>query len=167
MSLMHRYIWFSVLLSAMPPVFASSFNFGVGQSIIDGVHSEAAGSGWDVQVGYAFARKRAWDFGLQLQITRQENSDTEFTSPSDLAFSSNALYLSARPSDWWLYFKGGVVHVDYRTLAKAQEDVGLGLGAGITYGSGDIRLHLLDYQRISVGDDSFNMYTISLAVLLQ
>lgn len=164
---MKKWVWLMLCLSVAPQVAAGPVNFGVGQSIIETAHSDAVGSGWDVQLGYVFTRKRAWDFGLQLQLTRQGDRDGEFASAADQAFAANAVYLSAQPDDWWLYFKGGVVHLDYRALDTDYEELGVGLGMGITYGTGDIRLHLLDYQRLRVGGDDFNVYTISFAVLLQ
>ena len=82
-----------------------------------------------------------------------------------LKYSSNALYFTARPENWWVQFKGGVVQVEYQTLVKNENNTGYGLGMGVVLDYGNFRIHLIDYQRLTFGSDSFNVYTMSIGVM--
>ena len=47
---------------------------------------------------------------------------------SYMVFDSQAIYVTARPNDWFLHFKAGVVKADYKTATKDADDIGLAFG---------------------------------------
>jgi len=83
-----------------------------------------------------------------------------------MVFDSQAIYVTARPKNWFLHFKAGVVKADYKTAVEDINDTGLALGVSLVLGSGTLRFHLLDYQHYKIGGDSFNSVSVSVAVLL-
>jgi hypothetical protein len=144
---------------------AGQFDLGLGISGIDNPTEDAFELAWDVQAGYEFKEYKAWNFGAQIQYSRGLIAESEVDDEIDLAFTSTGLYTTARPNNWWLQFKAGVVRVDYKTMTKDSTDTGAGVGVGIVIGDENFRFHLIDYQRMFVGGESFDMYTISIGVL--
>lgn len=152
-------------LALSPQLKAGDLDLGLGLAFIDSSGGDALDLGWDLQLGYEFWQQEAWNIGLQLQLTRGITAESEVDDENDLYYSSNALYLTARPENWWLHFKAGVVQADYRMMTTGGSHTGYGLGAGLVIGSDNFRVHLLDYQRVRLGSESFDLYTISIAVL--
>lgn len=159
-----RYYLLLVLLLA-PSVEAAGVDLGLGLSFIDPARGAGLELGWDLQLGYEFWERDSWNLGAQLALTRGMTAKSDLDDETDLSFSSTALYLTARPKGWWLNFKGGVVQGDYHTLSADVNTIGYGLGVGAILDYDRVRLHLLDYQRLTFGADSFNLYTVSIAVL--
>lgn len=162
---MNKLLIFLFLIAATPQIYAEPFDIGLGFSYIDAAQGDGFSGGWDLQLGYEFAHPEGWNIGGQIQATQGLTKKSDFVDQSDLAYSSTALYFTARPDNWWLYFKGGIVDADFQTLNDNQHTAGVGAGAGIVYNLNGFRVHLLDYQRVIVGNKSFNIYTISITLL--
>jgi hypothetical protein len=156
---------------------AEGFDIGVGLGFVDSGNTEAFDGGGDLQVGYEMIDTEDWNFGAQLHLIKGLTSQSDVederlvysgydTADSTvMAFDSQAFYFTARPEDWWLQFKAGIVHGDYHTVNKDVSDIGTALGVGIVLGSDDVRLHVLDFHRYQIGGDSFNVYSISIGIL--
>jgi hypothetical protein len=154
-----------ILLACLPAYAADPFDLGLGLGIVNATRDDSSDAGWDLQIGYEFTRVKNWNLGAQAQILRGTASLSDTTSANNLSFSSNALYLTARPDDWWFYFKGGVVDGTYRSLTDEQHTTGAAFGAGVALEYGGIRFHLIDYQRFMIGAAAFDVFTISITVL--
>lgn len=154
-----------LLVPLMQQAHAGELDLGLGLSFIEPTKGDAFEIGWDLQAGYEFLEYDSWNFGAQIQLTRGLIDEADVESEGDINYSSNALYFTARPKNWWVQFKGGVVQVDYQTLVKNESTTGYGLGMGVVLNSGDFRIHLIDYQRLTFGSDSFDVYTMSIGVM--
>jgi len=144
---------------------ADSFDFGAGFGFADSPSSGAFEGGWDVIAGYEKHAPDGWNIGAQLHYIKgwtDKNSDFIDTR---MYFQSTALYLTARPENWWLQLSGGVVSAEYKSLAMAGSGTGLAVGAGVVLGDGNLRLHVLDYHRYMIEGQIFNVYSISIGVL--
>lgn len=162
---MNKLLVFLILIAVTPQIHAESFDIGLGFSFIDAARGDGFTGGWDLQLGYEFSHPEGWNIGGQIQATTGLTNKSNFVDSTDLNYSSTALYLTARPDNWWLYFKGGAVDADFQTLNDNQHTVGVGIGTGIVYNLGGFRVHLLDYQRVFIGSEIFNVYTISITLL--
>ncbi|HEY0719980.1 MAG TPA: hypothetical protein VGE50_01875 [Gammaproteobacteria bacterium] len=160
-----RALLFGALLLQASGAQAANLDIGLGLSFVDDIHSDALAGAWDLQVGYEFEHVPGWAIGGQLQVTQAMNPQSQPSSEKDMVYSSAGLYLTASPNKSWLYFKGGIVDSRYETIAHDQHTAGVGMGAGIVLDYPQVRLHVLDFQRLMIGSESFNMYTISLTVL--
>lgn len=144
---------------------AAPLDLGVGLSYVDDLHSDALSMGWDLQVGYELERRAGWSIGWQAQLTQALDSSHDYLDETDMSYSSGGLYLTATPFKGWFYVKGGVVDARYQTITHDQHTAGVGLGAGFVVDYPEVKLHILDMQRVMVGAEGFNMYTISFTVL--
>jgi len=168
---MSRYSVMLVLLVASclttPLVQAGQYDLGLGLSFVDSSikNSDGLELGLDFQIGYEFTEVEDWNLGGQLEIMRGWSNKNEVLDETDLAFSANGIYFTARPKNWFVTFRTGIVQADYTTWTRSNSGTGFAYGLGIVIGSGDLRLHVFDYQHIKIGNDDFDMYTISVAVL--
>jgi hypothetical protein len=99
-------------------------------------------------------------------------SKDDLNSAGEMTYRSRSLYATARPQDWPLMFKAGVVDADYSVL---QEDMtqnfrdvnntGYAYGISLVFGNELMRIDLIDYKRVKIGNDSFDSFGISLGVL--
>lgn len=149
----------------MQQVHAGELDLGLGLSVIESTKGDAFEIGWDFQAGYEFLEYDSWNFGTQIQLARGLIARADVDIEGDLYYSSNALYFTARPENWWVQFKGGVVQAEYQTFVKDVSNTGYGLGMGVVLDYGDFRIHLIDYQRLTFGSDSFDVYTMSIGVM--
>lgn len=154
-----------LLLATSAVQAAGKVDFGLGLSFVDDLRSEALAGAWDLQVGYEVENISGWNIGWQLQATQESSSRSEFYDETDMAYSSTGLYLTASPYRGWFHLKGGVMDVRYQTLTRDIHSTGIGIGAGLVVDYPGLRIHLLDFQRVMVGAESFNMYTLSITVL--
>lgn len=177
---MQKALMFSLLFLIFNSFYearAGGFDIGAGLGFADSGNTEALDGGWDLQVGYEMIETEDWNFGAQFHLIKGFTSEgdvkeerllysgSDNTDSTIMAFDSQALYLTARPDNWWLQFKAGIVHGDYHTVDKDASKMGAALGLGIVVGSEDFRLHLLDFHRYQFGGDSFNVYSISIGIL--
>ena len=174
---MHKTVIFSVLclvLNGSAAARAEGLDFGFGLGFVSAADTDGFDGGWDVQVGYEMKQTEHWNFGAQVHVISgwtdkssvdedREYGDIESTT---MAFDSQAVYLTARPENWWIQFRAGVVHASYYTVTRDENGIGAAVGAGLVIGSETVRLHLLDYNRYQIGSDAFNVYSISIGIFL-
>ena len=168
------YLALFLTLSSFCEARAEGFDIGVGFMYVDSPSQEDVSDlGWDVQIGYEMAEVEKWNFGAQLHLLKgwtskgdvNEDKELGIEDSAMMAYDSQALYLTARPKDWWLQFKLGVVHADYYTVHKDESNVGMAFGVGLVVPSEMIQVHMLDFHHYQVSGESFNVYTISMLVL--
>ena len=175
---MHKTVICSVLCLALnlsSEALAEGLDFGFGLGFVDAADADGFDGGWDIQVGYEMKQTDHWNFGAQIHVINgwtprsAVDEDKEYNDPESttMAFDSQALYLTARPENWWLQFRAGLVHASYYTIDQDENGFGVAAGAGLVIGSETVRLHLLDYNRYQIGSDGFNVYSISIGVFLQ
>jgi hypothetical protein len=160
------------------PVLAEGVDIGAGFGLVSQQHGFEGG--WDIQAGYEFKETEHFSLGAQWQWYKGWTSESRLGDVEGMAFSSNALYLTARPRHEalrWLQFKAGVVNANYKIAeydgaagtvvvrSDRSGETGLALGLGLVIGSDKVRLHLLDYQRYSFAGESFDAFGISMVVL--
>lgn len=160
------------------PALAEGVDIGAGFGLVSQQHGFEGG--WDIQAGYEFKETERFSLGAQWQWYKGWTSESRLGEVEGMAFSSNALYLTARPRHEalrWLQFKAGVVNANYKIAeydsaagkvvvrSDRSGETGLALGLGLVIGSDKVRFHLLDYQRYSFAGESFNAFGISLVVL--
>lgn len=153
------------LLCDSQQAVADSFDFGAGYGFADSPATGAFEGGWDVIAGYEKHASAGWNIGAQLHYIKgwtDKNSDFIDTR---MYFQSTALYVTARPENWWLQFSGGLVSAEYKSLMMTGSGTGFAAGAGVVLGDGNLRLHLLDYHRYMLEGQIFNVYSISIGVL--
>jgi len=162
------------------PVLAEGVDIGAGFGLVSQQHGLEGG--WDIQVGYEFKETERFSLGVQWQWFKGWTSENRLGDHDQggMAFSSNALYLTARPRHEalrWLQLKAGLVNANYKIAeydsaagtvvvrSDRSGETGLALGLGLVFGSDKVRLHLLDYQRYSFAGESFDAFGISLVLL--
>ena len=172
---MHKAGICSVLCLALvgaSAAWAEGLDFGFGLGFVSAADTDGFDGGWDVQVGYERKQTEHWNFGAQVHVISgwtdkssvdedREYGDIESTT---MAFDSQALYVTARPENWWIQLRAGVVHASYYTVNQDEDGFGVAAGAGLVIGSEAVRLHLLDYNRYQIGSDAFNVYSISIGI---
>ena len=149
------------------PVWAGSLNFGLGFEFVDATDFDADDFGLGLQLGYEIKETEHWNIGVELDLFDGVTDEDDVTEPSCMAFDSQALYVTARPYDWFLQFKAGAVKADYKTITEDVDDIGLAFGLSLVFGSRKIRFHLFDYQHYRIGGDHFNSIAVSVAILLE
>ena len=152
------------------PVWAGPFNFGLGFEFVNATNFDGDDFGLSLQLGYEIKETKYWNLGLEVDLFNGVTDENDMgKGPSCMAFDSQAIYVTARPNDWFLQFKAGVVKADYKTATKDADDIGLAFGLSLVFdifGSNKVRFHLLDYQHYKIGGDSFNSFAVSVAILL-
>ena len=115
----------SLILSSFSEIRAEGLDFGFGVGFVDSDNTEAFDGGLDLQVGYEMIETEDWNFGAQLHLIKGVTSESDVederlvysgydtTDSTVMAFDSQAFYLTARPENWLLQFKAGIVHADY------------------------------------------------------
>ena len=150
------------------PAWAGSFDFGFGLGFAESVHTEGSEFGWDFVFGYEFKQTTNWNLGVQLHLLRGWTSRSDVDSDTDMAFDSTAVTFTARPEKRglnWIQLKAGAVRASYKTLELDNKGIGLAYGVGAVIGGERVRVHLLDIERYEIEGDSFNIYSINLAIL--
>lgn len=150
-----------------------SFNFGLGLAFAD-LWPDNSTIGWDILAGIEKTVPSGWNFGGQVHLLNGSFADTNL--------HTMALFATARPGkEWlqWLQLKAGIVDADYSDTTSVPQPpynyyvnqtttwsgTGEAIGAGIVLGDGNLRFHLLDIERYSVAGHSFNVYSISIAII--
>jgi hypothetical protein len=150
-----------------------SLNFGLGLGFANIPEDMAVG--WDGILGYEWIEKDAWNIGAQLHyLNNSIGKDTDYRSLG--------LFVTARPENkWfqWLQFKAGLVSDDYSTRPPRVDfqnylegqniswgGTGGAIGVGFVAPELFFQFHILDIERHFVAGHSFNVYTISVLILL-
>jgi len=162
-----RYLLLTLLATLFSPAFAGSIILGVNLEFVDGrFNDEAFDGGWGLHLGYEFKEWKKWQFGAMFEYM------DGWYDPEDLEIAGEMMYDSARPTNWPLLFKAGIVDADYRVLQqdftqdfRDVSDTGYAYGVALVFGNENFRLDLLDIKRIKIGSDTFTSYGISLGVL--
>lgn len=128
--------------------------------------------GLGFHAGYEFKEWKNWRLGGQLEYLSGWNSEEDLVSAGEIMYEAISLYATARPNNWPLVFKAGLVSADYKVLQndmtsdyREESDTGYAYGVALAIGNENLRLDLLDFKRIKIGSDTFNSYGISLAIL--
>jgi hypothetical protein len=74
-----------------------------------------------------------------------------------------------------LQLKAGVVSADFKivktdypvTISDTFGSTGTAIGMGLVFGSEQFRVHLLDYERYSIGREKFDVWSFSLLLLTE
>ena len=148
------------------PVWAGSFNFGLGFEFVDATDFDGDDFGLGLQLGYEIKKTEHWNIGVELDLFDGVTDEDDVTEPSCMAFDSQALYVTARPYDWFLQFKAGAVKADYKTITEDVDDIGFAFGLSLVFGSRKVRFHLLDVQHYIISGDHFNSVAVSVAILM-
>lgn len=145
---------------------------------IDFVQSRHNSSGFDggfgVHVGYEFLESENWYFGGLVEVLNGWNDNEDLYAEGDMMYSSKSMLAIARPKEWPVMFKAGIVDAEYKTVKEIlgipylsrEKDTGYAYGLALVLGDENFRLSLLDYKRIKIGNDSFSAFGISLRVFL-
>jgi hypothetical protein len=156
--------------SLLPATWAEGFDVGLGLAFVNPGASDGSDRGFDIALGYELPEVKKMNFGAQLHLIHglTPGSDVEqeraqsFSDSTVMAFDSQAFYLTVRPKDWWVQFNAGLAHANYHTVEQDASSTGVALGIGIMVGSGDFRLHMLDYHRYQIDGNNFNIYSFSI-----
>jgi hypothetical protein len=148
------------------PVWARSLNFGLGFEFVDATNFDGDDFGLGLQLGYEIKETEHWNVGVELDLFNGLTNEGDLVEPPDMAFDSQALYITARPYDWFLQFKAGAVKADYKTITEDVDDIGFAFGLSLVFGSRKVRFHLLDVQHYIISGDHFNSVAVSVAILM-
>jgi len=154
-----------VLVALLPGrVAAQGVSVGLSLEFIDQASTEALDGGFGLQAGYEFRASEHWDYGLEFHYFDGWTKESELVDEFDLSFRSYGLSATARPHNWPIMFRAGLVNAKYKTIYTSQSDTGYSYGFGIVIGDDKLRLHLLDYDRYEIGSETFNSYALSLVL---
>lgn len=146
---------------------------GLNLEFTDGEFSdEAFDGGWGIHMGYEFKSWKRWKFGGLFEYMNGWYAKEDLEVAGEMKYDSKSLYATARPENWPIMFKAGIVDADYSVLRQTgtrdfrdESDIGYGYGVALVLGSEQIRVDLLDVKRIKIGSDTFTSYGITITVL--
>ncbi len=164
---------FILLLFLISPVYSGTIILGLNLEFIDSrFNDEGFDGGIGIHAGYEFKEWHSWHFGGLFEYMNGWYSKDDLSSAGEMKYDSRSLYATARPLDWPLMFKAGIVDADYSVL---QEDMtqnfrdvsntGYAYGVSLVFGNEHFRMDLIDYKRVKIGNDSFDSYGITLGIL--
>jgi hypothetical protein len=135
-------------------------------------NDEGFDGGFGLHAGYEFKEWNDWHFGGLFEYMNGWYNEDELDSAGEMMYDSKSLYATARPRNWPLLFKAGLVDADYKILMEDLTDnfrevsgTGHAYGIAIVIGNEQFRLDLIDYKRVTIGGDHFDSYGISLGIL--
>ncbi|MDH3343367.1 MAG: hypothetical protein OEM07_06565 [Gammaproteobacteria bacterium] len=144
---------------------------------LDFIQSREYGSGFDggfgFHAGYEFLESENWYYGGLVEVLNGWNDTEDLYTEGDMMYNSKSLLAIARPKEWPVMFKAGIVDAEYQVvkemlgipLLSRVNDTGYTYGLALAIGDEKFRLNLLDYKRIKIGDDNFSAFSISLLIL--
>ena len=164
---------FVILLAISSPLYAGSVILGLNLEFVDGrFNDEAFDGGWGIHLGYEFKEWKSWQFGAMFEYMDGWYNQEDLEIAGEMMYDSKSLYATARPTNWPLLFKVGIVDADYKILQedftqnfRDVSDTGYAYGVALVFGNEQFRLDLLDIKRIKIGSDTFTSVGISLGVL--
>ena len=159
----------SICSSAM----AGAIILGINLEFVEArFNDEGFDGGLGIHAGYEFAQWKNWHFGGLFEYMDGWYNQEDLDTAGEMMYKSKSLYATARPHKWPLVFKAGIVKADYKVLLEDMtqnfrdvSDTGYAYGIALALGNENFRLDVIDIKRIHIGDDSFNSYGISLAIL--
>jgi len=168
-----RFLWVMLLSILSTPVYSGAVLVGFNLEFIQTrFNGEAIDGGFGIHAGYEFKDVENWHFGGLLEILNGWNDQSDLWSVGEVMYQSKSLLATARPHDWPVLFKAGLVNADYKVVEqeypqrlRVESDNGYVYGVALVLGGEDFRLDLLDYKRIKIGNDAFSSFGISLAIL--
>ena len=155
------------------PAHAGAIILGLNLEFIDSrFNEEGFDGGFGLHAGYEFRDWKGWHFGGQFEYMNGWYSRDDLEIAGEMRYDSKSLYATARPGNWPLMFKAGVVDAEYSILEEDMtqnfrdvNNTGYAYGISLVFGNEHFRLDLLDYKRVKIGSDSFDSFGISLGVL--
>jgi hypothetical protein len=168
-----RSVVFIILLGICNPAFSGAIILGVNLELLEGGFGELSyDGGLGFQAGYEFKERSKWQFGALVEYFDSWNKQEDLTSAGEMTFDSYSLYATARPNNWPIMFKAGVVNADYKVLLqdytqnfREVRDTGYGYGVALVFGDKYLRYNLLEVKRIKIGSDTFTSYGINISIL--
>jgi hypothetical protein len=163
-----------MLLSAITsPVYAGAIILGLNLEFIDArFNEEGFDGGFGLHAGYEFKEWHDWNFGGLFEYMNGWYNREDLEIAGEMMYDSKSLFATARPRNWPLMFKAGVVDADYKVLQQDMTQnfrevsaTGYAYGVSLVLGNKNFRLDLLDYKRVKIGSDSFDSFGISLGIL--
>ncbi|MEJ2141048.1 MAG: hypothetical protein P8Y24_01615, partial [Gammaproteobacteria bacterium] len=153
-------------------VYAEGFTIGANLEFVDGDFSgEAFDGGFGLQVGYEFKEQGNWQYGVLFEGLSLWNDEEDLYNAGEMVYDSRSLFATARPTNWPVIFKAGIVDAEYKVLLQNDtqnfrevNDTGYAVGIGLVMGNETFRVNLLDIQHIKVGGETFTSYGITLAI---
>ena len=146
---------------------------GINLEFIDSrFNDEGFDGGFGIHGGYEFKQWHDWQFGGLVEFMNGWYNEDELEIAGEMMYESKSLYATARPANWPILFKAGVVDADYKVLVdettrefREVSDTGYAYGIALVLGNENFRLDLIDYKRVNIGNDHFDSYGISLGIL--
>lgn len=174
---MSKHILFSLcflLLSILSDVAADDFDVGLGLGFVTVQNDDPIDVALDFQFGYEFTEVQNWHLGAQFHLINgltsrgsvDEDREYNIEDSAEMAYDSEALYLTARPKDWWLQLQLGMAHTAYYTVDKDTSGVGPAFGFALVAPYEHFTLHMLDFHHYWVNGESFNTYTFSMLLFV-
>lgn len=164
---------FMLFLVVCPPVYSGAIILGLNLEFIDSrLNEEGFDGGFGLHAGYEFKDWHRWHFGGLFEYMNGWYNRDDLSTAGEMMYDSKSLYATARPHDWPLMFKAGIVDADYSILQEDMtqnfrevSDTGYAYGISLVFGNESFRIDLLDYKRVKIGNDSFDSFGISLGIL--
>jgi hypothetical protein len=164
------FMLFSVITS---PANCGAIILGLNLEFIDArFNEEGFDGGFGLHAGYEFKDWKSWHFGGLFEYMNGWYNREDLESAGEMMYDSKSLYATARPRNWPLMFKAGIVDADYNVLQQDMtqdfrevHETGYGYGVSLVFGNDKFRIDLLDYKRVRIGSDAFDSFGISLGVI--
>lgn len=168
-----KYLLFTTLLAICKPALSGAIIIGLNLEFVDArFNDEGFDGGLGVHAGYEFKEWKSWHFGGLFEYMNGWYTEEDLVVAGEMMYESKSLYATARPRNWPLVLKAGIVDADYRVLEESMTQnfrdgsgTGYAYGIALALGNENFRLDVIDIKRIHIGGDSFNSYGISLGIL--
>ena len=162
-----------ILMGIHNPAYSGALIIGVNLEFVEAGFSDLSyDGGLGFQVGYEFQEWKKWQFGGLFEYFDNWNKQEDLTSAGEMTFDSYSLYATARPKNWPIMFKAGIVNAEYNVLLQEYtqnfrevRDTGYGYGVALVFGDKYLRYNLLEVKRIKIGSDTFTSYGITISIL--
>ncbi len=166
-------LFFTILLAVCTPAHSGAIIIGVNLEFIEArFNDEGFDGGLGIHAGYEFKEWKNWHFGVLFEYMNGWYDKEDLEIAGEMTYESKSLYATARPGNWPLVFKAGIVNADYMILEETMtqnfrdiSDTGYAYGVALALGNESFRLDVIDIKRVKIGSDTFNSYGISLGIL--
>jgi hypothetical protein len=163
----------ATLLAVCKPVLSGAIIIGINLEFIEArFNDEGFDGGLGIHAGYEFKEWKNWHFGGLFEYMNGWYDEEDLEIAGEMMYESKSLYATARPRNWPVVFKAGIVNADYKVLEETMtqnfrdiSDTGYAYGVALALGNESFRLDVIDIKRVNIGNDTFNSYGISLGIL--